>query len=150
MKKIISSILSVLMIISGFSVLGTTALAEEGDKYVAALVKAGVAAGEITAVNSIALTKDNVVDHVEAGFEVLYGNNCKVRENYWLEICPKFYRYLRPAMTELLTNNVEMAKSLAGIANIFRNVVLCNANTGLGVGQKIENCLKTHKESINQ
>lgn len=46
--------------------------------------------------------------------------------------------------------NVEMAKSLAGIANIFRNVVLCNANTGLGVGQKIENCLKTHKESINQ
>ena len=29
MKRIISSILSVLMIISGFSVLGTTALAEE-------------------------------------------------------------------------------------------------------------------------
>lgn len=120
---------------------GTTALAEEGDKHVAALVKAGVEAGDITAVDSIALTKDNVVDHVEAGFEVLYGNNCKVRENYWLEICPKFYRYLRPAMTELLTNNVEMAKK--GIVGKYGNANITIENLLAKDDTSVYNQLRT-------
>ena len=68
---------------------------------------------------SIALNKTNVIDHVEAGFEVLYGNNCKTSEKYWLEVCPKMYRFLRPAMTEVLTDNVEMAKK--GIVGRYGN-----------------------------
>ena len=37
--------------------------------------------------------------------------------------------------------NVGLANQLAEVTNIFRDVVLSNANTGLGIGQKIGNCL---------
>ena len=63
---------------------GSLALAEEGDKYVASLVKAGVQAGTIEAIDGGAITKTNVIDKVEDAFAVLYGNNCKVSESYWL------------------------------------------------------------------
>lgn len=98
---------------------GAIALSEEGDKYVASLVKAGVAAGKITAVDGGAVTKTNAVDKVEEAFAVLYGNNCKVSESYWLEIAPSFHKVLRPSLTELLTNNVEMAKK--GIVGRYGN-----------------------------
>ena len=48
-----------------------------------------------------------------------YGNNCKVSENYWLEISPSYHKVLRPSLTELLTNNVEMAKK--GIVGKYGN-----------------------------
>lgn len=89
---------------------GSLALAEEGDKYVASLVKAGVTDGTIEAVDGGAITKTNVVDKVEDAFAVLYGNNCKVSETYWLEVAPSMFKVFRPALTEILTNNVEMAK----------------------------------------
>ena len=98
---------------------GALALAEEGDKYVASLVKAGVDGGTITAVDGGAVTKTNAVDKVEDAFAVLYGNNCKVSESYWLEIAPSFHKVLRPSLTELLTNNVEMAKK--GIVGRYGN-----------------------------
>lgn len=98
---------------------GSLALAEEGDKYVAELVKAGVTGGTIEAVDAGAVTKSNVVDKVEDGFAVLYGNNCKVSESYWLEVAPSFHKVLRPSLTELLTNNVEMAKK--GIVGRYGN-----------------------------
>ena len=98
---------------------GALALSEEGDKYVAELVKAGVTDGTITAIDGGAVTKSNVVDKVEDGFAVLYGNNCKVSESYWLEIDPSFHKVLRPSLTELLTNNVEMAKK--GIVGRYGN-----------------------------
>ncbi|MBQ8044098.1 MAG: hypothetical protein IJ272_08145 [Clostridia bacterium] len=98
---------------------GSRALAEEGDKYVASLVKAGVEAGTITAVDCGTPTKTNAVDKVEDGFAVLYENNCKVSESYWLEIAPSFHKVLRPSLTELLTNNVEMAKK--GIVGRYGN-----------------------------
>lgn len=98
---------------------GSLALSEEGDKYVAELVKAGVEAGNIEAVDAGAVTKSNVVDKVEDGFAVLYGNNCKVSESYWLEVAPSFHKVLRPSLTELLTNNVEMAKK--GIVGRYGN-----------------------------
>lgn len=46
--------------------------------------------------------------------------------------------------------NVEMAKSLANIANVFNSVVLRNANAGLGIGQKIRNVINKYKESIER
>jgi len=100
---------------------GALALAEEGDKYVASLVKAGVEADTptIASIAAGAPTKTNAIDKVEDGFEVLYGNNCKVSESYWLEVCPKFHKVLRPSITELLTNNVEMAKK--GIVGKYGN-----------------------------
>ncbi len=100
---------------------GSLALSEEGDKYVASIVKAGVEATTptIASTTATAPTKTNAVDLVENGFEILYGNNCKVSENYWLEICPKFHKVLRPAIIETLTNNVEMAKK--GIVGKYGN-----------------------------
>lgn len=100
---------------------GSLALSEEGDKYVASIVKAGVEAATptIASTTATAPTKTNAVELVENGFEILYGNNCKVSENYWLEICPKFHKVLRPAIIETLTNNVEMAKK--GIVGKYGN-----------------------------
>lgn len=98
---------------------GSLALAEEGDKYVAELVKAGVEADAIEAIDGGAVTKTTAVEKVEDCFAVLYGNNCKVSESYWLEVAPSFFKVFRPALTELLTNNVEMAKK--GIVGRYGN-----------------------------
>lgn len=114
---------------------GSLALAEEGDKYVASLVKAGVDAGTIEAIDGGAVTKTNVIDKVEDAFAVLYGNNCKVSESYWLEVAPSMFKVFRPSLTELLTNNVEMAKK--GIVGKYGN-----ANV------TIENLLATDETSV--
>lgn len=100
---------------------GATALAEEGDKYVAGLIKtAATASGtKVTVVAGGAITKANVVEKVEDALAGLYKNNVKVKETLWFEVCPGFYKFLRPAMTELLTDNVEMAKK--GIIGRYGN-----------------------------
>ena len=100
---------------------GATALAEEGDKYVADLIKtAATATGtEVTVVAGGAISKSNVIEKVEDALAGLYKNNVKVSETLWFEVCPGFYKYLRPAMTELLTDNVEMAKK--GIVGRYGN-----------------------------
>ena len=120
---------------------GSLALAEEGDKYVASLVKAGVAAGTIEAVDGGALTKTNVVDKVEDCFAVLYGNNCKVSESYWLEVAPSMFKVFRPALTEVLTNNVEMAKK--GIVGKYGNANVTIENLLAQADGSVYNQLRT-------
>ena len=91
---------------------GALALSEEGDKYVASLIKgayededSGVA--KLTAGN---VNKTNAVEKLEDGFTALYSNNCKVTDTYHAEVCPKYFTNLRQNLTELFTNNVEMSK----------------------------------------
>lgn len=120
---------------------GSLALAEEGDKYVAALVKAGVEGGTIEAIDGGAVTKTNVIEKVEDAFAVLYGNNCKVSESYWLEIAPSFHKVLRPSLTELLTNNVEMAKK--GIVGRYGNAFVTIENLLANDGTSVYNQLRT-------
>ena len=120
---------------------GSLALSEEGDKYVASLVKAGVTNGTITAIDGGAVTKTNVVDKVEDGFAVLYGNNCKVSESYWLEIAPSMFKVFRPALTELLTNNVEMAKK--GIVGRYGNAKVTIENLLAKDDTSVYNQLRT-------
>lgn len=120
---------------------GSRALAEEGDKYVASLVKAGVTDGTITAVDGGTPTKTNAVDKVEDAFAVLYGNNCKVSESYWLEVAPSFHKVLRPSLTELLTNNVEMAKK--GIVGRYGNANVTIENLLANDGTSVYNQLRT-------
>ena len=100
---------------------GATALSEEGDKYVADLIKAAATAAgtKVTVVAGGAISKTNVVEKVEDALAGLYKNNVKVSESLWFEVCPGFYKYLRPAMTELLTDNVEMAKK--GVVGRYGN-----------------------------
>lgn len=121
---------------------GAIALSEEGDKYVASLVKAGADAGTIESIDAGAVTKTNVVEKVEDGFAVLYGNNCKVSESYWLEIDPSFHKVLRPSLTELLTNNVEMAKK--GIVGRYGNANVTIENLLARSETQVYNQLRTN------
>lgn len=115
---------------------GAIALSEEGDKYVASLVKAGVEAGSnpLMSVDKFTPSKTNAIDGIEAGFQKLYERNNKVSDSYWLEVAPSYYRFIRPSMTELLTNNIELAKK--GVVGMYGNAKVT-----------IENLLPTGKSS---
>ena len=104
-------------------------LALEGDKYVAEVVKAGVDGGTITAsASDIALTASNAMSSVEDGFTVLYQNDCKVSDTFYLELAPKAFTTYRQQLTELSTNNPELLKK--GAVGKINNALVC-----------IENCL---------
>ena len=103
-------------------------LALEGDLYVAAVVKAGVDGGEVTASNEITLTKSNAMESVEAGFATLYANDCKVSDTFYLELAPAVFTTYRQQLTELSTNNPEILKK--GAVGKINNAYVC-----------IENCL---------
>lgn len=115
---------------------GARALSEEGDKYVASLVKTGVEAGEnpLMSVNKFTPTKSNAIEGIEDAFEKLYEKNNKVSDTYWLEVAPSYYKFIRPSMTELLTNNIELAKK--GVVGMYGNARIT-----------IENLLPTGKSS---
>lgn len=101
-------------------------LAEEGDKYVAEVVKQGVTDGEITASASISLTKSNAMESVEEGFATLYGNDCKVSDMFYLEVAPKPFTIYRQSLTELSTNNPEILKK--GAVGKINNAYVCIEN----------------------
>jgi hypothetical protein len=107
---------------------GALALAEEGDKYVASLVKAGVEASTPT-IDSVARftpTKANAIEGVESAFELLYSKNNRVSDTYWLEVAPSYFKYIRPNILELLTNNVDMAKK--GVVGKYANAMVTIEN----------------------
>ena len=86
-------------------------LALEGDKYVAQVVKEGVEDGSIPAsASEITLTNSNAMASVEDGFTVLYQNDCKVSDTFYLEVAPKAFTTIRQQLTELSTNNPELLK----------------------------------------
>lgn len=104
-------------------------LALEGDKHVAEVVKAAADAKEIAvSATEIALTKGNAMSSVEDGFTVLYGNDCKVSDTFYLEVAPKVFTTYRQELTELSTNNPEILKK--GAVGKVNNAYVC-----------IENCL---------
>lgn len=111
-------------------------LAEEGDKYVASIVKADVEAGTPTVSMSssvITLTTSNAMSSVEDGFATLYGNDCKVSDMFYLELAPKVFTTYRQQLTELSTNNPEILKK--GAVGKINNAYVC-----------IENLLPTGKK----
>ena len=130
---------------------GAIALSEEGDKYVASLVKAGVEASSdpLMSVTKFTPTKANAIDGIEEGFQKLYEKNNKVSDTYWLEVAPSYYRFIRPSMTELLTNNIELAKK--GVVGMYGNARITIENllptgrtaTGEGADDTIYNILRT-------
>lgn len=89
---------------------GALALSEEGDKYVASLVKTATEDSSISSIDATSITKTNAVEKLEEGFVVLYGNNCRVTDTFHAEVTPNYFSKLRQNLTELFTNNVEMAK----------------------------------------
>ena len=118
-------------------------LAEEGDKYVAEVVKQGVTDGEITASESITLTKENAMESVEEGFATLYANDCKVSDMFYLELAPKVFTTYRMSLTELSTNNPEILKK--GAVGKINNAYVCIENLLPNDGTDYFNILRTDK-----
>ena len=104
-------------------------LAEEGDKYIASIVKADVEASDPTVSMSssvITLTTSNAMSSVEDGFATLYGNDCKVSDTFYLELAPKVFTTYRQQLTELSTNNPEILKK--GAVGKINNAYVCIEN----------------------
>ena len=118
-------------------------LAEEGDKYVAEVVKTGVAGGEVHASASITLTKDNAMASVEEGFAHLYGNDCKVSDMFYLELAPVVFTTYRQSLTELSTNNPEILKK--GAVGKINNAYVCIENLLPSDDTDYYNILRTEK-----
>lgn len=128
-------------------------LAEEGDKYVAALIEAGVEDGVSPLGQSgsvISLTKSNAMESVEDGFAYLYGKNVPVNSEFYLELAPKVFTIYRQSLTELSTNNPEILKR--GAVGKINNAYVCIENllptgkTGTGSTDNVYyNVLRTSK-----
>ena len=128
-------------------------LSEEGDKYVASLVKAGVEDETDPLSQSasvITLTTSNAMSSVEDGFATLYGNDCKVSDMFYLELAPKVFTTYRQQLTELSTNNPEILKK--GAVGKINNAYVCIENllptgrTGSGSTDNVYyNILRTEK-----
>jgi hypothetical protein len=78
------------------------ALHEEGDKYVASVIKAEIEKTGSTVAKGTAFTpsKTNAVEKVEEGLVALYTNNVKPTDDLYGEFSPKMYSFLRQALTE--------------------------------------------------
>jgi len=104
-------------------------LAEEGDKYVAAIIEAAVedATNPIGQSSSvISLTKANAMASVEAGFTYLYEKNVRVNDPLYLEVAPAVFTTYRQALTELSTDNPEILKK--GAVGKINNAYVCVEN----------------------
>lgn len=123
---------------------GTLALSEEGDKYVASLIKTAYTDSSISKLTAGSVTKTNAVEKLEEGFAVLYGNNCRVTDTYHAEVCPKYFTALRQNLTELFTNNVEMAKK--GYVGKYGNALVSIENL-LPLGDDDANVLNVLRTS---
>lgn len=122
---------------------GARVLAEQGDIYTASLIKTGVENSSITAVAGGTITKTNAVEKVEEGFAVLYGNNVKPSSTFYLELKPKFFTLFRQNLTEIYTNNVEMAKK--GFVGKYGNALVSIENLLPSVTAGDVNVLRTGK-----
>lgn len=122
---------------------GARSLSEQGDLYVANIIKTKVADNTIKQIEASAVTKTNAVEKVEKAFAILYGNNVKPSTNFYLEIKPTFYTLFRQNLTELYTNNVEMAKK--GFVGKYGNALVSIENLLPNDGTNDLNVLRTGK-----
>lgn len=111
------------------------ALSLEGDKYVGQVIKDAITEGEVHASSVITMTKTNAISSVEDGFVYLYENDCKVNDNYYLELAPKVYSVFKQNLTETSTNNPEILKK--GAVGKYNNAFVC-----------IENCLPEEEGAV--
>lgn len=100
-------------------------LAEEADKYIASIVKAGVEGNTIASADAT-ITKANAISTLEDALAVLYGNNVKTTEELHFEVTPKVFTLLRQSLTELFTENVEMSKK--GYVGRYGNALISVEN----------------------
>lgn len=115
-------------LIEALSAEATQGLSEEADKFVAGLVVAGVTGNKIAkgASTKVSTLTDGGVAMIEAGFQHLYENNCKVTDTYYLEITPELFTKFRPHLQNTLTDNVSAIKS--GAVGHYNHAMVCIEN----------------------
>lgn len=103
-------------------------LHEEGDKYVAKIIKDTAEEDDSVIAQGTAITpsKTTVIPAVEEGLVALYEKNVNPTSELYGEFSPKMYSFIRQALTETLTNNVELAKK--GAVGKYNNVLVCIEN----------------------
>ncbi len=103
-------------------------LHEEGDKYVAKIIKdaAEASSGKLAQGTAITPSKTTVIPAIEEGLVALYEKNVNPTSELYGEFSPKMYSFIRQALTETLTNNVELAKK--GAVGKYNNVLVCIEN----------------------
>lgn len=103
-------------------------LHEEGDKYVAKIIKDAAEEDDSVIAQGTAITpsKTTVIPAVEEGLVALYEKNVNPTSELYGEFSPKMYSFIRQALTETLTNNVELAKK--GAVGKYNNVLVCIEN----------------------
>ena len=103
-------------------------LHEEGDKYVASIMKTEIEKenSEVSKGTAFSPTKANIIEKVEEGLINLYAKNVKPTDELYGEFSPKMYSCLRQSLTELSTNNPELLKK--GAIGRYNNVLVCIEN----------------------
>jgi len=123
------------------------ALAEEADKYIASIIKAGTEiaegqAGHIASTDAT-ITKTNAISTLEDALASLYEKNVSTTENLYFEVSPRVFVLLRQSLTELFTTNVEMAKK--GVVGRYGNALITVENNLPDFENKKGNILRTKK-----
>lgn len=109
-------------------------LHEEADKAVAAEIKDAIEDGVTRTTeagttetllvpqeaNASTVTKANATTRLDDGLQKLRENNVPQATELWGEFSPNYYKFLFQNLTELFTNNVEMAKK--GILGKYGNI----------------------------
>ncbi len=71
-------------------------------------------------------TKSNIIGRLEDGTVALYEQNVPTTTSLYGEVSPRVYSFIRQNLTELYTNNVEMAKK--GIVGRYDNILITIEN----------------------
>lgn len=125
----VEAVQSVPGLIENLSLEASRGLVEEADEYIATIVVAEVTAGNIAkaaASDVSGLTSTTGPALLEGAFKVLYDNNCKVSDNFYLEVTPEMYTKIRSFIVSLDTNNSELIKK--GFVGHYNNALVSIEN----------------------
>lgn len=97
-------------------------LSNTTDKYIAGLAEDKLAVKS----DATVVTKENVLEFIDAGIQKLYENNVSDSTEITLTVSPRFYFILKRAYAELDTNNHELLKN--GKVGMYGKVVVKMSN----------------------
>ena len=117
-------------------------LANEMDRYIADMAKAKNAVLDAAAAYQV--TKDNILEKIDAAQQKLWENDVKQSTKVTLTVSPRFYMLLRQAYSRLDTDNSDMLKN--GVVGRYGNIIVkMSNNVAKGTGDSDLIQLKTDR-----
>lgn len=117
-------------------------LANEMDRYIADMAKAKNAVLDAAAAYQV--TKDNILEKIDAAQQKLWENDVKQNTKVTLTVSPRFYMLLRQAYSRLDTDNSDMLKN--GVVGRYGNIIVkMSNNVAKGTGDSDLIQLKTDR-----